>query len=474
MSETDSAQTMSSVGPVKAWRENLASGVRLAFFRRTAAYSFHVSAYQFVAIALSSLAVSCVCSFALAGFGGAFNLQALPSELFWVPLALLAGYFVARIMKDERFALLVPIALGSIGIVLTVAATLIWFAADHRWFKVPSVLGLSGVYQLVFAWWTLSAAVAVRRLTSPLPGQVASPVFVVAFVVMVPLYFLPSEPLWEAALYPDEATDQADGEQAAFSESALYAQPQLLRAAVQQLKPERVGVEDLYFVGFAPYASQDVFMKETLSIGKLLEERFDTGGRSISLISHPDLAEKMPIATLTSLRDVLQAVGKRINPDEDVVLLHLTSHGSETHELSVEFYPLELQAIRPGDLRAALDDAGIKWRIVVISACYSGGFIEALKDAHTLVVTASDAKHTSFGCGNAFDFTYFSRAYYDEALRKTFSFGKAFDLAKESIRLREQKEGLEPSNPQIYMGEAMKEKLSRLERRLSAGTADAK
>ena len=391
-----------------------------------------------------------------------------------MPLALLAGYFVARIMKDERFALLVPIALGSIGIVLTVAATLIWFAADHRWFKVPSVLGLSGVYQLVFAWWALSAAVAVRRLTSPLPGQVVSPVFVVAFVVMVPLYFLPSEPLWEAALYPDEATDQADGEQAAFSESALYAQPQLLRAAVQQLKPERVGVEDLYFVGFAPYASQDVFMKETLSIGKLLEERFDTGGRSISLISHPDLAEKMPIATLTSLRDVLQAVGKRINPDEDVVLLHLTSHGSETHELSVEFYPLELQAIRPGDLRAALDDAGIKWRIVVISACYSGGFIEALKDAHTLVVTASDAKHTSFGCGNAFDFTYFSKAYYDEALRKTFSFGKAFDLAKESIRLREQKEGLEPSNPQIYMGEAMKEKLSRLERRLSAGTADAK
>jgi hypothetical protein len=474
MNADDSMNAGPGPGLVKAWAENLAGGVRLALFRKPAAFAFHASAIQFIAIALTGLAVNCACSFALAGFGGTFDLLALPSELFWVPLGLLAGYLVARVMKDENYALLVPIVVGSIGIVLTVAASLIWFAADRRWFTVPAVLGLTGVYQLAFVWWAASVTVAVRRLTIPLPDRGISPVAIVAIVVLLPAYFLPAEPLWEAALDPDEAADQAGGKQAAFSESALYAQPQLLRAAVQQLKPERAGVEDLYFVGFAPYASQDVFMKETLSIGKLLEERFDVRGRAISLISHASLEDKYPIATLTSLRNALRAVGERINPEEDVVLLHLTSHGSEAHELSVEFYPLELQAIRPGDLRAALDDAGIKWRIVVISACYSGGFIDALKDAHTLVVTASDAKHTSFGCGNAFDFTYFSKAYYDEALRKTYSFENAFALAKESVRLREQKEGLEPSNPQIYVGEAMKEKLSRLEKRLSAGAADAK
>ena len=57
------------------------------------------------------------------------------------------------------------------------------------------------------------------------------------------------------------------------STRALYAQHELLRVAIKNIKPERAGVEDLYFVGFAPYASQDVFMKETLSIGKLLEKR---------------------------------------------------------------------------------------------------------------------------------------------------------------------------------------------------------
>jgi hypothetical protein len=307
-----------------------------------------------------------------------------------------------------------------------------------------------------------------------MPVGALSPAAIVAIVVLLPAYFLPTDPLWEAAFDADEAADQAGPHQPPFSESALYAQPDLLRTAIQQLKPERAGVEDLYFVGFAPYASQDVFMKETLSIRKLLEKRFDVRGRAISLISHPSLADKFPIATLTSLRQALRAVGERINPDEDVVLLHLTSHGSETHELSVEFYPLDLQGIRPADLRSALDGAGIKWRIVVISACYSGGFIDALKDAHTMVVTASDAKHTSFGCGDAFDFTYFSKAYYDEALRKTYSFENAFAKAKESIRQRELKEGLEPSNPQMFLGEAMQAKLSRLEKRLSAGAANAK
>ena len=475
MDANESTQEKPGKSPAKAWLENLAQGMRLAFFRRPAAFQFHVSANHFIAIAASSLAVSFICAFAPIGVDGFFNLQALPSEVFWVPLAVFAGYLVSRTMKDQVSVLLVPVAVAAIGIPFTIVSSATWYAVDHRWLSAPpTILGALGIYQLFFAWWALATLLAIRRLIGPAPRGATSPAAIVAFVVLLPSYFVPSEPLWEPAYDTEEASGQADQRRPAFSESALYAQAELLDTAVQRLKPERPGVEDLYFVGFAPYASQDVFMKETLSIGKLLDERFDTGGRSINLISHASLADKFPIATLTSLREALQAVGERINPQEDVVLLHLTTHGSETHELSVEFYPLALQAIRPEDLRSALDDAVIKWRIVVVSACYSGGFIDALKDANTLVVTASDAKHTSFGCGDAFDFTYFSKAYYDEALRKTRSFEQAFTLAKESIRQREQKEGLEASNPQVFLGEAMKAKLSTLEKRLSAGDAIAK
>ncbi len=474
MDQYEPAQVIPDRNPAKAWLENLAEGVRLALFRRPTAGGFHVNANQFIAIAATSLTVSFACSFAQVGFAGFFNLQALPSELFWLPLSLLAGYLIGRVTQAPGVVLLVPIAVGSIGIPLSIASSAIWSAVDHHWLRVPAaVLGDMGIYQLVFAWWALAILLAIRRLNVPANPRAISPAAIVALFVLLPAYFVPSAPLWERTFDEEDAADQPGLTRQAFSERALYAQPELLSAAVDQLKSGRAGVDDLYFVGFAPYATQDVFMKETLSIVKLLEERFDTGGRSVSLISHPSLVEKYPIATLTSLRHVLQKVGERIDPEEDVVLLHLTTHGSEAHALSVEFYPLQLQGIRPAEVRAALDDAGIKWRIVVISACYSGGFIEALKDAHTLIITASDATHTSFGCGNDFDFTYFSKAYYDEALRNTRSFTQAFAMAKESIREREQKEGLQASNPQMYMGEAMKEKLSKLERRLSKGDAIA-
>jgi hypothetical protein len=251
-------------------------------------------------------------------------------------------------------------------------------------------------------------------------------------------------------------------------EAALYAQPELLRRTLQAIAPQRPGIADLYFVGFAPYASQEVFRRELESVGRLMQERFDVGARSVRLVNHPALVRESPIASLTSLRQALAAVGKRIDREEDIVLLHVTTHGSEDHRLSVEFRPLQLTQIAPRDLRAALDDAGIKWRIVVVSACYSGGFIEALRGPTTLVLTASDAKHTSFGCSNDSDYTYFSRALYEEALRKTRSFPEAFGLARESIRQREKREKLEPSNPQMALGEAIGPKLVALARRLSA------
>ena len=86
------------------------------------------------------------------------------------------------------------------------------------------------------------------------------------------------------------------------------------------------------------------------------------------------------------------------------------SHGSEKHELSVDFRPLRLSTIDPAKLKTALDESGIRWKVIVISACYSGGFIDALKDERTLVITASAADKTSFGCGTGSDATYLAQA----------------------------------------------------------------
>ena len=160
--------------------------------------------------------------------------------------------------------------------------------------------------------------------------------------------------------------------------------------------------------------------------------------------------------------------------DEDVLFLFLTSHGSHDQKFSMQFHPLQLADLTPIDVRRMLDDAGIRYRVVVVSACYSGGFVESLKDDDTLIVTASAPDRNSFGCSNEADFTYFGKAYFDEALRSTDSFIEAFDIAVPRIAAREKQEGYDPSNPQISVGANIAAKLDRLRRDVQAeGAATA-
>src|SRR6266516_2107610 len=267
---------------------------------------------------------------------------------------------------------------------------------------------------------------------------------------------LPDAPV-QAARYANPAT-----------EDVLIKQPQLLYEALTELEDERPGITDLYFVGFAPYAAEDVFRKDIEVAHDLFDDRFDTDGRSVVLINNPRTMLDVPFATVSNLRATLSEIGDLINPDEDVVMVYLTSHGTRDHKLSIEFPPLQLDGLAPATLKQLLDDAHIKWRIIVVSACYSGGFIEPLKNDYTLIMTASAADRTSFGCGSESEATYFGDALFQHALRFEDSFVKAFEQAKQRIAERERTEKRESSNPQIFVGDKMAAKLPRLEAELRA------
>jgi len=251
-------------------------------------------------------------------------------------------------------------------------------------------------------------------------------------------------------------------------EQFIYNQPAMLERELARLLPGRKGIIDLYFVGFAGDGSQDVFRKEIDVVEPLFRERFDTTGRSLVLINNPATVRTHPVATATALERTLKRVGQVMDRDEDILFLYLTSHGSHDHHLTTQLWPLELRDIDPAMLKRMLDESGITWRVVVVSACYSGGFIEPLKDANTLIMTASDAENSSFGCSDDSDFTWFGKALFDEELRSTFSFPVAFRQASASIGTREKNEGEDPSNPQMYLGEKIRQRLPLLESRLKA------
>ncbi|WP_051294120.1 C13 family peptidase [Pseudoduganella violaceinigra] len=265
--------------------------------------------------------------------------------------------------------------------------------------------------------------------------------------------------------YPEK--DSADNEDAPerylkLTAEMMEAQPALLSRQLAALAPQRPGKVDMYALTFAPYGDE-VFRRESQMVADVMSARFDTGGRTVQFVNHVKTADKLPWATTLNLRRAIRSVARTMDKDEDVLFVYLTSHGAREGRLAADFWPFELTELTPAMLRKFLDDAGIKHRVIAVSACYSGSWIPALKDDATMVLTAADANHTSYGCGYKSELTYFGRAMFDEQLRShTRSFEEAHAAAREVIRKREIEAGKDDgySNPQLSVGPAIRAKLA--------------
>lgn len=230
-------------------------------------------------------------------------------------------------------------------------------------------------------------------------------------------------------------------------ELGLLQQGRLLDDTIAAI-PASTPARELYALTLAGDGKQSVFMREADYVSQLMRERFGAYG-SVTLVNHRDHMADRPLATRENLTRVVQALAERTG-EEDLVFIYLTSHGSRRHELNLDQPRLQLADLPASELAALLAPLKDRNKVVVISACYSGGFIPPLKDEKTLVMTAARADRVSFGCSEENDFTYFGRALFAEALAETDNLERAFELAKERVAEREQSDGFEPSEPQIW------------------------
>ena len=246
-------------------------------------------------------------------------------------------------------------------------------------------------------------------------------------------------------------------------ETALYTQRRLLDEALAALAPGRRGVIDLYLLAVGGDGKQEVFRREVDFVRAQFDGRFGTRSRSVALVNSRNTVAAMPMATVTSISEALKAIAARMDRDEDILFLFLTSHGSRDHELQLAQPQMTLRGLTAPELGRLLKESGIRWKVVLVSACYSGGFIDHLKDDSTLVITAARHDRTSFGCADENDFTYFGRAFFKEALPASHSFDEAFQKAAALVGAWEAKDQpKEPrSEPQIYGTVAIREHLKR-------------
>jgi len=197
-------------------------------------------------------------------------------------------------------------------------------------------------------------------------------------------------------------------------------------------------------VSFGLFGDQGVFKSEATGAAQVIAGRFETG-----LVDVRYNFKKGGTATIEALARSLQVTANALDAEKDVLFLILTSHGSP-EGLAVKAGRL-MQTLTPSHLADMLARTGVRHKVVVISACYSGVFIP-LANPDVLVITAADANHSSFGCQDKAKWTYFGDAFFNVALRQAASLKDAFVDARSLVRKRELHEHFEPSNPMMAGG----------------------
>jgi hypothetical protein len=247
------------------------------------------------------------------------------------------------------------------------------------------------------------------------------------------------------------------------------AQRTTLLAAVARMDRGNVAGGDIYFVGFAGFGEQKVFRKEAELARQVFGSRFATGNRSLLLVNDVHDRRTYPLATYDNLRIAVDAVGRRMHPDRDTLVLMLTSHGNDEDGIAITNGKMPEDALSPEDLRMILNESHIRWRVIIVSACYSGIFIPVLKNDSTLIMTAADSRHSSFGCDDTRDLTYFGEALLHDALPHACSLNQAYTDTARIIRQREADEGEIHSNPRLFVGPGIAARLGQLDAAAARG-----
>jgi hypothetical protein len=431
------------------------------------------------AIFLTALRV--VLEVAAAGTTGGFNPYGINAAIAWIALEIaVAALFVpAGARTTALAAMLVLSGLAEIATAAAKAAAAKYDLGKLIVAKFPSLAETSpalhehavpfAIFAVVSLWW-IGAMAAVLRTFVPQPrfamlGRAAAVwvalLAVSAFVPHAPIFVgrdfdIRTANLWES-LHAYLATAEAKGSPRGFEQ----AQHALLEAEVAKLAPAQKGATNIYTLGIAGWAGQDVFLKELDGALAALSGVLPIRGHWLRLVNHPETLESLPLANQHNFAAAVHALAQILDKESDVLLLLMTSHGQPSG-FALRLPSEVVSELTPQEVAAVLDREGIKNRIVIVSACFSGSFVPPLANDNTIVLTAADAKNTSFGCAPERDWTYFGDAFFRQSLRPGRDFQHAFDNARVLIRGWELMDGARPSNPQGHFGPLLVAKLAPL------------
>jgi len=403
-----------------------------------------------------------------------FNPYGLNAVIAWIALELaIAALFVRPAARNTALAamFILSVIADIVMTAMSVGAPLAMQAAGQP-ALINNAVVTSAIYILLFVWWIGAMTCIVGSLEQQsgwrVVGRIAG-LWLALFAanvamphtpVFVPPDFDPRNANWWETVY---AAHRAEGKPRTGLSSGQIVQidktqPRLLEDQFARLAPSRKGETEIYTLAVAGWADQDVFIKEIDGALEAIGSVLPIKGRTVRLINRRDTVDTIPLANFRNFSAAVHAIGDVMDKDNDVFVLVMTSHGEQTG------FALQLPGgtaeLTPQQVAAALDGEGIKNRVVIVSACFSGIFVPPLANDNTIVITAADAKHTSFGCAPERDWTYFGDAFFHQSLHPGADFENAFEHARVLIHGWEMMDRATPSNPQGSFGRALAAKLA--------------
>jgi Peptidase C13 family len=209
-------------------------------------------------------------------------------------------------------------------------------------------------------------------------------------------------------------------------------------------------------VAIAAGGSQAIFGREAEAMRDLFVRRLGKAAPGLLLSNGAAHHTRVPLANRDNVNATLEAIGQRFDSSRDLLVVYLTAHGGPDAALQTDLPDaFGLKPISAPFLAEALGKAGIGRRIVIVSACFSGTWVGPLASPDTIVLTASAATRTSFGCDDRRQYTVFGNALLSGVLGQGASWREAFDRLQTEIRAEETRLGAPMSLPMSSVGARM-------------------
>jgi hypothetical protein len=152
--------------------------------------------------------------------------------------------------------------------------------------------------------------------------------------------------------------------------------------------------------------------------------------------------------------DKLSTAMGKLPPSADTgCFVFMTSHGNQDGVFlrADRKYQHFLTPTKLGELLDAT--CGLRPTVAIISACHSGVFLDDAAP-NRIILTAARADRTSFGCGAAFDYTYYDSCLLDHWPQSR-NFIDLYNAVVLCVEDKERQMNVTPSEPQASFGTAI-------------------